>query len=170
MPCWLQVNCNDDQGVLLGRWDNNYADGVSPMFWIGSVDILRRWKNYGFQKVKYGQCWVFAAVACTGELHTGVWEGLEPFLGSMSPGSGCREPWSGNQEAQGLVLSLPPMPSMNCVAWSQWLPLSVPFPHNEGCYLGGSMGSQLRIQTLEPGTPELKIPTFPFTCSVTSSK
>ncbi|XP_023599244.1 protein-glutamine gamma-glutamyltransferase 2 isoform X2 [Myotis lucifugus] len=59
------VNCNDDQGVLLGRWDNNYADGVSPMFWIGSVDILRRWKNYGFQKVKYGQCWVFAAVACT---------------------------------------------------------------------------------------------------------
>lgn len=59
------VNCNDDQGVLLGRWDNNYADGISPMFWIGSVDILRRWKNYGFQRVKYGQCWVFAAVACT---------------------------------------------------------------------------------------------------------
>ncbi|XP_016074783.1 PREDICTED: protein-glutamine gamma-glutamyltransferase 2 [Miniopterus natalensis] len=59
------VNCNDDQGVLLGRWDNNYVDGISPMFWIGSVDILRRWKNYSFQKVKYGQCWVFAAVACT---------------------------------------------------------------------------------------------------------
>ncbi|XP_045689221.1 protein-glutamine gamma-glutamyltransferase 2 [Phyllostomus hastatus] len=59
------VNCNDDQGVLLGRWDQNYADGVSPMFWIGSVDILRRWKKYGLQKVKYGQCWVFAAVACT---------------------------------------------------------------------------------------------------------
>ncbi|XP_036101282.1 protein-glutamine gamma-glutamyltransferase 2 [Molossus molossus] len=58
------VNCNDDQGVLLGRWDSNYADGISPMFWIGSVDILRRWKN-GLQKVKYGQCWVFAAVACT---------------------------------------------------------------------------------------------------------
>uniref|UniRef100_A0A4X1TKD8 Protein-glutamine gamma-glutamyltransferase 2 n=1 Tax=Sus scrofa TaxID=9823 RepID=A0A4X1TKD8_PIG len=59
------VNCNDDQGVLLGRWDNNYGDGVSPMFWIGSVDILRRWKNHGCQRVKYGQCWVFAAVACT---------------------------------------------------------------------------------------------------------
>lgn len=67
MSCWLQVNCNDDQGVLYGRWDNNYKDGVSPMFWIGSVDILRRWKNYGCQNVKYGQCWVFAAVACTGE-------------------------------------------------------------------------------------------------------
>lgn len=96
MPCWLQVNCNDDQGVLLGRWDNNYADGVSPMFWIGSVDILRRWKNHGFQKVKYGQCWVFAAVACTGELHavggggSGGGEDLEPFLSSMSPGSGVQ--------------------------------------------------------------------------------
>ncbi|KAM8776290.1 protein-glutamine gamma-glutamyltransferase 2 [Rhynchonycteris naso] len=59
------VNCNDDQGVLLGRWDNNYVDGVSPMSWIGSVDILRRWKSNGCQKIKYGQCWVFAAVACT---------------------------------------------------------------------------------------------------------
>ncbi|KAM8920215.1 protein-glutamine gamma-glutamyltransferase 2 [Lycaon pictus] len=59
------VNCNDDQGVLLGRWDNNYKDGISPMFWIGSVDILRRWKTSGCQRVKYGQCWVFAAVACT---------------------------------------------------------------------------------------------------------
>ncbi|XP_018872460.1 protein-glutamine gamma-glutamyltransferase 2 [Gorilla gorilla gorilla] len=59
------VNCNDDQGVLLGRWDNNYGDGISPMSWIGSVDILRRWKNHGCQRVKYGQCWVFAAVACT---------------------------------------------------------------------------------------------------------
>ncbi|XP_004867843.1 protein-glutamine gamma-glutamyltransferase 2 [Heterocephalus glaber] len=59
------VNCNDDQGVLLGRWDNNYGDGISPMSWIGSVEILRRWKDYGCQRVKYGQCWVFAAVACT---------------------------------------------------------------------------------------------------------
>ncbi|XP_028745055.1 protein-glutamine gamma-glutamyltransferase 2 [Peromyscus leucopus] len=59
------VNCNDDQGVLLGRWDNKYGDGVSPMAWIGSVDILRRWKEHGCQQVKYGQCWVFAAVACT---------------------------------------------------------------------------------------------------------
>ncbi|XP_067410052.1 protein-glutamine gamma-glutamyltransferase 2 [Emydura macquarii macquarii] len=59
------VNCNDDQGVLAGRWDNRYDDGVSPMAWIGSVDILRRWRSYGCQPVRYGQCWVFAAVACT---------------------------------------------------------------------------------------------------------
>uniref|UniRef100_A0A8D0HTV2 Protein-glutamine gamma-glutamyltransferase 2 n=1 Tax=Sphenodon punctatus TaxID=8508 RepID=A0A8D0HTV2_SPHPU len=59
------VNCNDDMGVLLGRWDDKYSDGVSPMSWIGSVDILRRWRKYGCQPVRYGQCWVFAAVACT---------------------------------------------------------------------------------------------------------
>ncbi|NXW62135.1 TGM2 glutamyltransferase, partial [Eurystomus gularis] len=60
------VNCNDeDRGVLAGRWDNHYEDGMSPMAWIGSVDILKRWKNFGCQPVKYGQCWVFAAVACT---------------------------------------------------------------------------------------------------------
>lgn len=58
--------------MLLGRWDNNYGDGISPMFWIGSVDILRRWKKDGCQRVKYGQCWVFAAVACTGEWQVDV--------------------------------------------------------------------------------------------------
>lgn len=63
-----QVNCEDeDRGVLAGRWDNHYEDGMSPMAWIGSVDILKRWKNFGCRPVKYGQCWVFAAVACTGE-------------------------------------------------------------------------------------------------------
>ncbi|XP_030067450.1 protein-glutamine gamma-glutamyltransferase 2 [Microcaecilia unicolor] len=60
------VNCNDeDNGVLYGRWDDNYGDGISPMAWIGSVDILRRWTRYGCQAVRYGQCWVFAALACT---------------------------------------------------------------------------------------------------------
>ncbi|KAK9405033.1 protein-glutamine gamma-glutamyltransferase 2 [Crotalus adamanteus] len=59
------VNCNDDKGILFGRWDNRYDDGVSPMTWSGSVDILRRWQKYGCQPVRYGQCWVFAAVACT---------------------------------------------------------------------------------------------------------
>ncbi|MEE6520138.1 hypothetical protein FKM82_017943, partial [Ascaphus truei] len=59
------VNCNDDSGVLFGRWDNLYDDGISPLSWIGSVDILRRWRRFGCQAVRYGQCWVFAAVACT---------------------------------------------------------------------------------------------------------
>ncbi|XP_042318466.1 protein-glutamine gamma-glutamyltransferase 2 isoform X2 [Sceloporus undulatus] len=59
------VNCNDDQGILFGRWDNQYDDGVSPMAWAGSVDILQRWQKFGCQPVRYGQCWVFAAVACS---------------------------------------------------------------------------------------------------------
>ncbi|XP_015272503.1 PREDICTED: protein-glutamine gamma-glutamyltransferase 2 [Gekko japonicus] len=59
------VNCNDDQGILFGRWKQPYDDGISPMVWSGSVDILQRWRKYGCQPVRYGQCWVFAAVACT---------------------------------------------------------------------------------------------------------
>ncbi|XP_067904236.1 protein-glutamine gamma-glutamyltransferase 2-like [Heterodontus francisci] len=59
------VNCNDDNGILFGKWDGSYTDGVPPGKWNGSVSILRRWNNSGCQPVCYGQCWVFAAVACT---------------------------------------------------------------------------------------------------------
>ncbi|XP_041060190.1 protein-glutamine gamma-glutamyltransferase 2-like isoform X2 [Carcharodon carcharias] len=61
-----QVNCNDDNGILFGKWDAPYTDGVYPGKWSGSVAILRQWNNSGCQPVCYGQCWVFAAVACTG--------------------------------------------------------------------------------------------------------
>ncbi|XP_072132772.1 protein-glutamine gamma-glutamyltransferase 2-like [Mobula birostris] len=59
------VNCNDDNGILFGKWDDPYTDGVYPGKWNGSVAILRQWNNNGCQPVCYGQCWVFAAVACT---------------------------------------------------------------------------------------------------------
>ncbi|XP_078411511.1 protein-glutamine gamma-glutamyltransferase 2-like isoform X1 [Cetorhinus maximus] len=59
------VNCNDDNGILFGKWDAPYTDGVYPGKWSGSVAILRQWNNSGCQPVCYGQCWVFAAVACT---------------------------------------------------------------------------------------------------------
>ncbi|KAM7401843.1 hypothetical protein PAMP_017121 [Pampus punctatissimus] len=59
------VNCNDDKGVLLGKWTDGYEGGVSPMFWRGSVEILQNWDTHACQPVRYGQCWVFAAVACT---------------------------------------------------------------------------------------------------------
>lgn len=108
--CWFQVNCNDDQGVLLGRWDNNYGDGISPMAWIGSVDILRRWKEHGCQQVKYGQCWVFAAVACTGELP----------LGSLAPVSVPSRPMG----TQGDLVSIPLLPLGYRVSWR----LVSPFP------------------------------------------
>ncbi|KAM9481228.1 protein-glutamine gamma-glutamyltransferase 2-like [Clarias gariepinus] len=59
------VNANDDRGVISGRWDGDYSDGVTPTRWTGSVPILRRWSEGGAQQVRYGQCWVFSAVACT---------------------------------------------------------------------------------------------------------
>ncbi|XP_075995044.1 protein-glutamine gamma-glutamyltransferase 2 [Genypterus blacodes] len=59
------VNCNDDDGVLAGKWKGGYEGGVSPMSWKGSVEILKSWDRSGCQPVRFGQCWVFAAVACT---------------------------------------------------------------------------------------------------------
>ncbi|XP_054421078.1 LOW QUALITY PROTEIN: protein-glutamine gamma-glutamyltransferase Z [Pteronotus mesoamericanus] len=63
--CPLQINSNDDNGVLQGNWGEDYSLGVSPLEWNGSVAILRQWSARGGQPVKYGQCWVFAGVMCT---------------------------------------------------------------------------------------------------------
>ncbi|KAM5235591.1 protein-glutamine gamma-glutamyltransferase 5 isoform 2-T2 [Ctenodactylus gundi] len=59
------INSNDDNGVLNGNWTENYGDGVNPAEWTGSVAILKQWHASGCQPVRYGQCWVFAAVMCT---------------------------------------------------------------------------------------------------------
>ncbi|KAB0405908.1 hypothetical protein E2I00_012801, partial [Balaenoptera physalus] len=54
------INSNDDSVVLQGSWREDYSQG-----WTGSVAILRQWAARGGQPVRYGQCWVFAAVTCT---------------------------------------------------------------------------------------------------------
>ncbi|XP_061773048.1 LOW QUALITY PROTEIN: protein-glutamine gamma-glutamyltransferase 2 [Nerophis ophidion] len=59
------VNSNGDRGVLVGRWHEPYSDGVPPNRWNGSVPILQKWSRGRTRPVKYGQCWVYAAVACT---------------------------------------------------------------------------------------------------------
>ncbi|RXN04719.1 glutamine gamma-glutamyltransferase [Labeo rohita] len=59
------VNSNDDKGVLMGNWSGHYSDGVNPSMWTGSADILKKWAETQFRPVRYGQCWVFAAVMCT---------------------------------------------------------------------------------------------------------
>uniref|UniRef100_A0A6I8NE96 protein-glutamine gamma-glutamyltransferase n=1 Tax=Ornithorhynchus anatinus TaxID=9258 RepID=A0A6I8NE96_ORNAN len=64
-PVLPRINGNDDGGVLQGNWGEDYRDGVSPSEWNGSVAILRQWHAAGGQPVRYGQCWVFAAVMCT---------------------------------------------------------------------------------------------------------
>ncbi|XP_075958287.1 protein-glutamine gamma-glutamyltransferase 2-like [Anarhichas minor] len=56
------INSNNDSGVLVGNW-GEVTDGVHPGTWIGSGDILHQWADSG--PVHYGQCWVFAGVACT---------------------------------------------------------------------------------------------------------
>ncbi|KAK9308630.1 hypothetical protein QLX08_001476 [Tetragonisca angustula] len=58
------VNSNDDRGVIVGRWDGDYADGTAPAAWTGSVPILEEFVETG-ESVKYGQCWVFAGVVTT---------------------------------------------------------------------------------------------------------
>uniref|UniRef100_M4AY73 protein-glutamine gamma-glutamyltransferase n=2 Tax=Xiphophorus maculatus TaxID=8083 RepID=M4AY73_XIPMA len=59
------INSEDDRGVLKGKWTGDFKQGVSPSKWTGSGDILRLWVKSGYSPVKYGQCWVFAAVMCT---------------------------------------------------------------------------------------------------------
>uniref|UniRef100_A0A3Q2YED2 protein-glutamine gamma-glutamyltransferase n=1 Tax=Hippocampus comes TaxID=109280 RepID=A0A3Q2YED2_HIPCM len=59
------INCEDDRGVLKGNWSGDFSGGVHASTWTGSGDILRTWAQSGYRPVKYGQCWVFAAVMCT---------------------------------------------------------------------------------------------------------
>ncbi|GFR69281.1 hemocyte protein-glutamine gamma-glutamyltransferase-like [Elysia marginata] len=60
-----EMNSNDDNGVLMGRWSEPYTDGRSPLSWTGSVKLLEKyWKTKA--PVKYGQCWVFSGVCTTG--------------------------------------------------------------------------------------------------------
>lgn len=65
-PLLSKVNCNDDLGILEGKWQGTYKDGVKPTEWSGSADILHRWVSSNCSPVRYGQCWVFASVLCTG--------------------------------------------------------------------------------------------------------
>ncbi|XP_028266555.1 protein-glutamine gamma-glutamyltransferase 5-like [Parambassis ranga] len=58
------VNCNDDLGILEGKWEGSYKAGVKPTDWSSSADILLRWAS-NCSPVRFGQCWVFASVLCT---------------------------------------------------------------------------------------------------------
>ncbi|XP_069507356.1 protein-glutamine gamma-glutamyltransferase 6-like [Ambystoma mexicanum] len=59
------VNSQDDRGVLMENWSGDYADGVAPIHWKGSVEILQKWHAGGHKPVRYGQCFVFGGVMCT---------------------------------------------------------------------------------------------------------
>ncbi|XP_067324419.1 protein-glutamine gamma-glutamyltransferase E-like isoform X2 [Anolis sagrei] len=60
------VNGNDnDNGVLEGKWSEEFAHHENPSRWDGSVAILWKWAKDRYRPVQYGQCWVFAGVAAT---------------------------------------------------------------------------------------------------------
>lgn len=65
---FFKINCEDDHGVLKGNWTNDFKKGVHPSTWTGSGDVLKKWAESNYSPVRYGQCWVFAAVMCTGDL------------------------------------------------------------------------------------------------------
>ncbi|XP_071173107.1 protein-glutamine gamma-glutamyltransferase K-like isoform X1 [Mytilus edulis] len=58
------VNSNDDNGILTGKWDSDYVDGIAPLKWNGSVRILKQHVNTK-KAVKYGQCFTFSGVVTT---------------------------------------------------------------------------------------------------------
>ncbi|XP_061614255.1 coagulation factor XIII A chain-like [Phyllopteryx taeniolatus] len=55
------INSQDENGVLVGNWSENFSGGMAPTLWTGSVNILLQYANTG-SSVRYGQCWVFAGV------------------------------------------------------------------------------------------------------------
>ncbi|XP_034561741.1 coagulation factor XIII A chain-like [Notolabrus celidotus] len=55
------INSQDDNGVLVGNWSEDYSMGRPPTVWTGSVQILLQYANTGVP-VCFAQCWVFAGV------------------------------------------------------------------------------------------------------------
>ncbi|KPP68896.1 Coagulation factor XIII A chain-like [Scleropages formosus] len=56
-----QLNSQDDNGVLTGKWSEDYSHGRAPTSWTGSVEILHLYASNGVP-VNYAQCWVYAGV------------------------------------------------------------------------------------------------------------
>uniref|UniRef100_A0A8C9EID4 Protein 4.2 n=1 Tax=Pavo cristatus TaxID=9049 RepID=A0A8C9EID4_PAVCR len=59
------MNCNLDRKILTESGTRECYDGTPPSKWLGSSSILQQWITLQCQPVRYGQCWVFAAVMCS---------------------------------------------------------------------------------------------------------
>uniref|UniRef100_A0A8C6ISM6 Uncharacterized protein n=1 Tax=Melopsittacus undulatus TaxID=13146 RepID=A0A8C6ISM6_MELUD len=59
------LNCDEFRGILTEHGTGQYFNGTPPSKWLGSGPILRQWVASHFKPVRYGQCWVFAAVMCS---------------------------------------------------------------------------------------------------------
>ncbi|MED6261252.1 hypothetical protein ATANTOWER_002819 [Ataeniobius toweri] len=65
------INSDTTYGVLNGNWSSDYKYGFPPTHWNGSYAILKQWYSSFYKTVKYGQCWVFAGVLCSGTFTSG---------------------------------------------------------------------------------------------------
>ncbi|XP_072534810.1 coagulation factor XIII A chain-like [Salminus brasiliensis] len=54
------INSQDDDGVLVGNWSENFSLGTAPTAWTGSAEILLSYAAKGGVPVKFAQCWVYA--------------------------------------------------------------------------------------------------------------
>ncbi|XP_017678121.1 PREDICTED: erythrocyte membrane protein band 4.2-like [Lepidothrix coronata] len=59
------LNCNELKGILTECEAGKYRNGTPPSKWLGSSPILWQWMASKRQPVRYGHCWVFAAVMCS---------------------------------------------------------------------------------------------------------
>uniref|UniRef100_A0A672U411 Erythrocyte membrane protein band 4.2 n=2 Tax=Strigops habroptila TaxID=2489341 RepID=A0A672U411_STRHB len=59
------LNCDEFRGILTECGTGQYFNGTPPSKWLGSGPILRQWVASQCKPVRYGQCWVFAAVMCS---------------------------------------------------------------------------------------------------------
>jgi transglutaminase 1 len=57
------IHANDNNGLMEGKFEGTFEDGVCPWVWTGSCKIFEQFLRNGCKPVKYGQCWVYAAVA-----------------------------------------------------------------------------------------------------------
>ncbi|NXQ39247.1 EPB42 protein, partial [Catharus fuscescens] len=57
------LNCNELR--ILTEYEPGQHNGTPPSKWLGSSPILQQWIATKFQPVRYGSCWVFAAVLCS---------------------------------------------------------------------------------------------------------
>eukprot|EP00667_Euglena_gracilis_P004431 EG_transcript_4455 len=53
------------EGIIEPRWPPFFLDGVDPDEWSSVDGIIRQWLQTNHTAVKYGQCWIIAALTCT---------------------------------------------------------------------------------------------------------
>ncbi|XP_026057540.1 coagulation factor XIII A chain-like [Carassius auratus] len=59
------MNSQDDDGVLVGNWSDDYSIGTAPTAWTGSPEILLKYAKDNGLPVCFAQCWVYAGVLNT---------------------------------------------------------------------------------------------------------